>query len=220
MSSPADFLRSLPYFSALTDEGIEQVGKALQERSFVKGELLFLEGEPSPGLYIVKSGRVRIFKTSPEGKEQVLFIAQPGESFNDVPVFDGGPNPASASALEPTTIYIVPREALLKLIGNCPAALSIIRLLASRLRHLTRLVEDLSFRRVVSRVSKILLEHAAAEGNLTPAQRLTQQEMAAMAGTARDVVGRALKSLEKAGAIRIEGHRIILVNPKTLQEMI
>lgn len=220
MSSRADFLRSLPYFAALGSEEIERIEKDLIQRSFGKGETLFLEGEPCQGLYIVESGQIRIFKNSPEGREQVLLLAKPGDTFNDVPVFDGGPNPASASALEPSTVCIVPKDTALSLVADCPAALTIIRLFAARLRHLTLLVEDLSFRHVVNRLAKALLELAVVEGGPSPVPRLTQEEMASMVGTVRDVIGRALRALEKAGAIKIEGQRILIVDSEMLKGMI
>lgn len=217
--SLADFLKSLPYFTALGAEEIERIEKDILEYSLAKGEVLFLEGELCRGLYIVRSGQIRIFKSSLEGREQVLLIAKPGDTFNDVPVFDDGPNPASASALEPSTVLIIPKAKLLSLMADSPVALSILKVFARRLRHLTVLVEDLSFRHVVSRLAKTLLELAVTGQEPSPVQRLTQDEMAAMVGTVRDVIGRALKTLEKAGAIKIEGQRILVVDTKKLKEM-
>ncbi len=220
MSSLADFLRSVPYFTALSAEEIKRIENQVLERSFAKGEILFLEGEPCHGLYVVKSGRVRIFKSSPEGREQVLLIARQGDSFNDVPVFDGGPNPASASALEPSTVYVIPVESLLSLVADCPAAQAIIKLFAARLRHLITVVEDLSFRSVVSRLAKMLLDLAVIEGGSSPIPRLTQDEMATIVGSVRDVIGRALRTLEKTGAIKVEGQRILVIDPEKLRRMI
>ncbi len=217
--SLADFLKSLPYFTALGAEEIERIEKDILEYSLAKGEVLFLEGEPCRALYIVRSGQIRIFKSSLEGREQVLLIAKPSDTFNDVPVFDGGPNPASASALEPSTVLIIPKAKLLSLMADSPMALPILKVFAMRLRHLTVLVEDLSFRHVVSRLAKTLLELATTEQEPSPIKRLTQDEMAAMVGTVRDVIGRALKTLEKAGAIKIEGQRILVVDTKKLKEM-
>ncbi len=219
MTSLADFLRSVSYFTALSAEEIKRIENHVLERSFAKGEILFLEGEPCGGLYVVKSGWVRIYKSSPEGREQVLLIARPGDSFNDVPVFDGGPNPASASALESSTVYIIPKETLLALVADYPAALAIIKLLSTRLRHLTMVVEDLSFRSIVSRLARMLLSLAVAEGGPAPIPRLTQDEMAAIVGSVRDVIGRALRALERTGAIRIEGQRIFVEDTEKLREM-
>ncbi len=220
MPSCVDFLRSSPFFATLCADEIERIEKEIIELSFRKGEVLFLEGESCRGLYVVKSGQIRVFKSSPEGREQVLLIAKPGDSFNDVPVFDGGPNPASSSALEPSTVYIISKETLLSLVADCPAAQAIIKVFAKRLRHLTTVVEDLSFRRIVSRLAKLLLEMAVVEGGSSPIRRLTQEEMAAMVGSVRDVVSRALRDLERAGAIKVEKQRILVVDPQRLREML
>lgn len=220
MSTATEFLATIPYFADLKQAEIDRLSKAAREHSFDRGELLFLEGEPCLGLYVVKNGQVRIFKTSPDGKEQVLTIARTGDTFNDVPIFDGGPNPASASALERSAVFIIPKEGILTLIGDCPLAISILKGFARRLRHLTMLVEDLSFRRVVSRLAKILLASAVPADTAAPPHRFTQQEMAAMVGTARDVVGRALRDLERQGAIKMEGRRIIVINSKKLREIV
>ncbi|OGO19293.1 MAG: hypothetical protein A2144_08370 [Chloroflexi bacterium RBG_16_50_9] len=219
MLSVVGLLRALPYFESLSSDKIEQVAREVLELSFGRGQVLFLEGDPCRGLYVVKAGRVRVFKTSPEGREQVLRIAKVGDSFDEVPVFDGGPNPASASALESSVVYLIPREAMTSLIADCPAALAVIKLLTGRLRHLTSVVEELSFRSVVSRLAKLLLDMAVAENGPVPVHHLTQDEMAAMVGSVRDVIGRALKRMQVAGVIKIERHRILVIAPAKLREM-
>jgi CRP/FNR family transcriptional regulator len=135
-------------------------------------------------------------------------------------VFDGGLNPASASALEPSTVFIIPSETVLSLVDTCRPALAIIEMFALRLRHLATLVGDLSFRNVISRLAKVLLEVAVAEGESSAPPRLTQDEMAAMVGSVRDVIGRALRHLEREKALRIERGRIIVQNPEKLKEMV
>jgi CRP-like cAMP-binding protein len=161
---------------------------------------------------------VKVYKTSPEGREQVLRIMQPGDTFNEVPVFDGGENPASVEALDAVSLYVLPVEDMQRLILQVPAiSANVIRILASRLRHLVGLVEDLSFRHVTGRVAKILLQHGRDTG-ASPG-RLTQQEMATMAGTAREMVGRALKGLEQAGAIKMERGRIVILDREALERL-
>ncbi|MAE10634.1 MAG: hypothetical protein CL876_01710 [Dehalococcoidales bacterium] len=219
MPSLAGFLGSLPYFKEESPDEIEKIAVETLEHSFSRGEVLFFEGETCLGLYVVKSGSVRIFKSSPEGREQVLLVARQGESFNDVPVFDGGPNPASASAMETCSVYIVPKETMLSLLADSPSAQAIIELFARRLRHLSTIVEDLSFRSVVSRLAKMLLDTATVEEGASSELHLTQEEMATMVGSVRDVVGRALRALERAGAIKTEGQRIVVINADKLREM-
>jgi CRP/FNR family transcriptional regulator len=159
-----------------------------------------------------------VFKTSVEGKEQILSIVRPGESFNDVPIFDGGLNPVSAQAMGPVLLYGIKRTDIETVVKDHPQiALNIIKVLASRVRHLVSLVADLSFKHVVGRVAKILAEHV--DGEMSHGPRLTQQEMAAMAGTVREVVGRSLKELEEAGAIKLDHHRIVIMDKESLQNI-
>jgi signal-transduction protein with cAMP-binding, CBS, and nucleotidyltransferase domain len=113
MPIPSDFLKSIPYLKSLRKQEIERICKKTLELSFDKGQMILLEGDFGRGLYAVKTGKVRIFRTSQGGREQILRIAQGGETFNDVPVFDDGPNPANALALEPSVIYFIPKEELL-----------------------------------------------------------------------------------------------------------
>lgn len=163
---------------------------------------------------------MRVYRSSPDGREQVLFVARQNEAFNDVPVFDGGPNAASASALENSLVLLLPKEAVFQLLRDCPPAVSIIKVLAQRLRNMTTLVSDLSFRSVVSRLCKLLLELAVAQDGKTPPTRLTQEEMAAMVGSVRDVIGRALRLLEKRGAIAVRRQQIVVIDQLKLKELL
>ncbi|MFH1652099.1 MAG: Crp/Fnr family transcriptional regulator [Chloroflexota bacterium] len=212
-------LPALPYFAGLGPEEKEKLQRQVIRLDFDRGEIVFLEGHPCRGLYVVEKGQVRIYKSSPEGREQVLLIAGEGDSFNEVAVFDEGPNPASAAALTPSTVYLLPRETLLSLVADCPPARAIIKAFAMRLRHLTTVVEKLSFHSVVNRLAGLLLEMAVAEGGKAPVPRFTQDEMAGMVGSVRDVVGRALRILESHGAIKIEGRRLLVVDKEKLREM-
>lgn len=221
MNVPLDFLRQIPYFAGIPDRDLEHIRPLVHERSYPRGEMIILEGEPCEAIYFVQSGRVKVFKTSPEGKEQILRIMKAGDTFNEVPVFDEGPNPASVEALDTASLYILSAEEMQLLMRDLPAVShNVTRILAARLRHLVELVEDLSFRHVTGRVAKILLQHVRASGsNGEGAERLTQQQMATMAGTAREMVGRALKGLEQAGAIKMERGRIVIVNPAVLERL-
>lgn len=220
------FLQRHPYFSGLGLEGLESAASFLQEKSYDKGELIIIEGEPCQAMYFIKSGRVRILKTSAEGKEQVLRMMAEGESFNEVPVFDGGKNPATVETMMPCTLYILSKKDLLALIRNYPdIALAVLKNMALNLRHLVSLVEDLSFRHVSSRVAKILLQYSKPGETLfepLPAEegKLTQQQIASIVGTAREVVGRSLKALEREGAIRISRGKIEILDSRILARKI
>jgi len=219
MAIQVEFLKSIPYFSGLSPAELDFIRKLVFEKTAARGEVILIEGEPAETLYFVASGAVKVFKTSAEGKEQILNIVRPGESFNDVPIFDGGLNPASAQAMGPVVLYGIRKNDLKVILRDHPqVAMNIIKVLAERVRQLVSLVEDLSFRHVIGRVAKILLEQAGDGTGSKP--RLTQQEMAAMAGTAREVVGRSLKALEEGGAIRLERHRIVITDRAALKELI
>jgi CRP/FNR family transcriptional regulator len=214
-----DFLEKTTYFKGLSTTELDAIGKLVVERTIERGEMLFLEGESVGTLCFVVSGAVKSFKTSSEGKEQIICILRPGDSFNDVPAFDGDPSPVSAQAMTALVVYEISRNDLAAIIRDNPkVALNVIRVLAGRVRHMVSLVEDLSFRHVIGRVAKILLENAGDGAG--PGPRLTQQEMAAIAGTAREVVGRSLKTLEDEGAIKLDRHRIVISNKKTLENMV
>jgi len=204
-------LRAIPEFRALSDAELEHVRMVTRERHIQRGQLLLIEGQPGDRLYYLKSGQVKVYKVSPDGKEQVLHIFQAGETFNEVPVFDGGLNPASAMTLEDGVAYALHRADIQRLLAEHPTiALAVIQVLASRLREMVGLVEDLSFKHVSARVAKSLLLHSEAIEGRT-ARRLTQQELAALVGTAREVVGRVLKAMEHDGIIALDlGHITIL----------
>ena len=210
-------LAAQPYFKTLNGAELERLARVLIERAYAKDESVFLEGEPSQGLYIVGAGSVKISKLSAEGREQILRYMVELESFNEVAVFDGGPNPAHAVAAQAnTSVWILPRAAIVELIQQRPdVALAIIQTLGARLRHLVGLVEDLSLRQVSARLAKLLLEIATGQG---PA--LTQHEMAARLGTVREMISRSLKQLEARGLIQVEHGKIIILDQAGLEKLI
>jgi len=218
MAIDVELLKSIPYFSDLSPAELDSIKEFIFERTAESGDLILLEGEPAEAMYFVASGVVKAFKTSADGKEQILNFVRPGEPFNDVPVFDGGPNPASVQAMGPVVLYGIRNRDLEVILRDHPqVSLNVTRVLSQQVRHLVSLVEDLSFRHVIARVAKILLEYAS--DGTGPKPKLTQQEMAAMAGTAREMVGRSLKSLEDEGVIRLERQRVVITDKEALREI-
>lgn len=219
MAIGLDFLKSIPYFVGLNATELESIGKLVVAKTAERGEIIILEGEKAAALQLVFSGVLKAFKTSADGKEQILSIIRPGESFNDVSVFDNNPSPVSIQTMGPVVLYEIRKNDLEAILNEHPQiARNVINVLAGRIRNMVSLVEDLSFRNVIGRVAKILLENAG-DGAGTAGARLTQQEMAAMAGTAREVVGRSLKVLEDDGAIKLDRHRIIIRNKEALKNV-
>jgi len=211
-----ELVRSVPYFAHLDQTALRAIAQGATSRQYSKGEILFLEGDPCAGLCIVEKGRVKLYKVSREGREQVVKLQSPGEFFNEVAVFDGGPNPVSAMAALESTLWIIDRDTMLDLLTRHPAiAVGIIENLAAHARHLLSLVEDLSLRTVSSRVAKLLVSEAVGDDQAPP--RMTQQEMAAQLGTVREMVSRVLHSFEEEGLVRFDRHRIVILDREGLE---
>jgi CRP/FNR family transcriptional regulator len=219
MAVNVDSIGKLKYFAGIEQDRLIGLAPIFNTKSYSKGQTIIAEGDAGQSLHFVNSGVVKLFKTSPEGKEQMIEIVRPGESFNDIAIMGNSTSPYSAQALGISTeiLWIHKADILSFLEKNWKAALNALEVVAHQASSLLVLIEDLSFKNVTGRVAKILLQNLAPgpEGN----QKLTQYEMAAMAGTAREVVGRSLKSLEDSGAIGIERHRIIVKNKDYLRQL-
>ncbi len=192
----------------------------IQRRHATRGEFLFIQGQEAAGLWLLEKGRVRIYTSDAEGHEQTLQIIGPGESFNEVPFFDLGPEPATAAVLEDSRLLVVPQVRRDVVLGQVPELARLAaEQFAARLRQAVSLIADLSFRQVSGRVALVLLQAVephmgVGAGNAT--HPVTQREIAEMAGTSREVVARALRRLEREGLIRIERGRILILDREGL----
>ena len=208
------FLAELP--SDLRD----QLEKIARRQSLAPGEVLALEGDACKGLYLVVEGCVKISKVSSAGREQVLLLAHVGESFADASAFLHEPMPACVVAAEKSMLYLIPIAVLDELIATEPRfARAVINHLSQKLQHVVQVVEDLSFRNVRARVAKILLQSRFPQAGLGAGignRALTQSDIADLAGTAREVVSRALGALENHGLIRVAHGQIEILDPQGL----
>jgi CRP/FNR family transcriptional regulator len=219
LTHTATLLRAVPYFAHLNEAELKQVALRLTERSWSEGQIVFLEGDECAGLHLVVSGQARIYRVSPEGREQVLAVLGPGDSCNEVPAVDNGPNPASCVALESTTFWVFSYRALNDLRYEIPDLNeAIITSLAARCRQLVHRVYNLSFLSVNARVASFLIEQADRDRPLNR-RRWTQEEIAAEVGTVREMVARALHQLEQDGLICKDRHRIHIVDREGLHTL-
>jgi CRP/FNR family cyclic AMP-dependent transcriptional regulator len=222
-SSKVDLLRRVSYFAGLSDALLAELAALSGERRYARGQVIFLEGEPCAGLHIVAEGAVRVYRMSPQGREQVLEQLGPGKTFNDVAVLDGGPNPASAMALTDAVLLLVSRDGIRRLAQAYPElAWALIESIAGRARHLVAMVEDLSLRSVRARLAKLLLaqaQHSAGQARIERDRMVTQAEMAARLGTVREMIGRALRELADDGLIAFDRHRIIILDRARLADV-
>ena len=218
MTTTLESLHQVPYLASLDEALAMELTHSLVKRSLDRGQILLLEEQPCAGLFMILQGRIKIFKVSPQGREQALHFLGPGDAFNEVAVLDGGPNPASAMATTSATVWGLAREPLLNLIArHPPLAQSVIAHLASRTRHLVSLVEDLSFRTVLSRLAHLLLQELGSTSRAP--QHWTHQEMASRLGTSREVVSRALGQMEVMGLLSRERHQLIILDRDALQRL-
>jgi len=223
LTQRVSFLRSVPLFARLSDEALTRLAREMTERAVSRGEQIVMEGEPADAVYLIAAGQMRVYRLSPDGREQVLTHLGPGEAFHLVAALDGGLHPASTSAWTAGTLYVLRRERFLELLQQEPSvALSLLRHFAARLRYLTALAEELGVRTVRARLARLLLQQAQQSartgGARVSARRFTREEMAAQIGTVREVVGRTLRAFEDEGLVRMERHRIIVLDPAALEE--
>jgi len=193
---------------------------------FSAGELLFSEGEPCNGLHIIARGRVRIFKTSVSGREQVLAVNGPGESIAEVPVFDGGPYPASALAIEDAEIAFISRRDFQAYCMEHPeVALKVLQVVGVRLRRLVEIIEELSFTTIRQRLIAVLLKLAQNEGRKTERGiefllPSTHQELANQLGTVRELISRNLMRLQAEGLLDVDARQIVVKDVKGLNALL
>ena len=202
-------LRENRYLKGLDNEVLETLAKQTRLLSYASEESIIHEGQPGPGLFIVETGRVKIFRGSPAGREMIINVLEDGASFNEVPVFDQGDNPANVAAVMETRLWLVDAEALRGVIvEHPPAAQQIIINLSQNLRMLVTKVAELSFYTVTARLARLLWKLPESQLAASGSARLTQDDLAARVGTVREVVSRSLKELENYGAIEVQRGKI------------
>jgi CRP-like cAMP-binding protein len=213
-----DLLKRLPYFAQLSPPALEQLAAYALQRSYAPGAVIFTEGEASAGLWLLEDGHVKIYKLAPDGREHVLRLFGPGETFNEAAALDRGPYLANAAAVDEVRAWIIPADQLLSQVSADPAmALALIYGLAQRLRQLVLQVEDLALRSVTARLARFILEQAENPALTDPA--VTRALIAAHLATTPETISRALRALEQAGAIRFDRHRIVIEKAGLLREL-
>ena len=212
-------IASIIYFEGIVEAELTYVAQNSLLKTFSAGELLFLEGEPAQGLWIVETGHIKIFKLNPDGGEHILHLRGPGKTFNDIAALDGGDNPANASALSAEAqVWLIPSETLTYVLThNAQVALNVIRLLAMRVRSLVGQIEDLALYSVIVRLARFLLKQAEDPSLSGPG--VTRTAIAAHINTTPQTISNVLHSLEEAGAIQFDRHRIIIVNERILRSI-
>ena len=205
------------YFRTLDDNLRAELVAQVVQRSFASGETLFIEGGRSAGLWIVETGSVKVYRTSLEGREHIIRFFGPGDSFNEIPALDGGPNPVSAETLSDVTAWVLPTSALQAAIrSDLTLMQNIVDGLSSRIRMLVKQIETLALLSVPARLAQFLL--AQAKASASDEEGITRAAIAAHLATTPETVSRVLRTMEEAGAIQFDRHRIVIVDENLLRD--
>jgi CRP/FNR family transcriptional regulator, dissimilatory nitrate respiration regulator len=221
MSDIQDTMIHAPLFGGLSREELTRIGNIAQQKNYERGQAIFWEGDPGIGFYMVADGKVKIYKTSADGKEQILHIYGPGHPFGEVPVFSGNRFPANAQALEKSRLLFFPRKDFIHLISRHPSlALNMLAVLSMRLRQFTVQVENLSLKEVPARLASYLIylstEQAVAEVVDLP---ISKGQLASLLGTIPETLSRIFNKMSQQQLISVEGGRIGLLNRDALEDL-
>jgi CRP/FNR family transcriptional regulator len=222
----AAVLEKTALFSSLSQPELQLLAARTVRKMFSAGEVLFNEDEPCKGLHIISRGQVRIFKTSSSGREQVLAVNVAGESVAEIPVFDDGPYPASAMAIEETEIAFISRKDFRDYcLAHPEVALKVLAFVGARLRRLVSIIEELSFTTTRQRLVSVLVRLAQSHGRKTergievllPG---SNQELANQLGTVREVISRNLMRLQAEGLVEVDARQIVIKDAKGLAALL
>lgn len=216
-ADPISVLNKVSLFADLSEAELRALAARTSRRAAAGGERIFDEGEPCEGLFVVESGAVKIFKTSASGREQVLAVEGPGGIVAELPVFDGGPYPASGSAVHDTELLFVSKRDFRSLCLEHPeVSLKVLKSVGRRLRGLVGLIEELSFTTVRHRLAALLVRYAKSEGKpLAQGLEFTipaNHELASQIGTVRELVSRNLSRFQAEGLIRMDGKTVLVLD--------
>ena len=218
-----DVLRQTPLFSGLDDDAAASLRSSLSENRLRRGEILFREGDSGDRLYVVMDGKIKLGRSSPDGRENLMAVLGPGQMFGELSLFDPGPRSLTATAVTDVTMLSLGHAALLSwLTGHPDVARNLLGQLAARLRRTNDVVADLVFSDVPGRVAKALLDLASrfgrqADDGLHVHHDLTQEELAQLVGASRETVNKALADFANRGWLRLEPRSVVLVDVERIQ---
>ena len=213
-----DVLRKTPLFATLPDDDLRRVADLAVPRRFAKKEAVFREGDRADGFFIVASGKVKVFKLSGEGKEQILHVLEAGHTFAEAVIFEGGGYPAHAEALTDAELFFLPKRPFVDLLERHPkVAIRMLASLSRWLKRMTDLVESLSLKDVETRLVFYLSDELKARG-IPPKDgaelelAIGKNVLASRLGTVPETFSRALKKLQDDGLIDVRGKRIRILS--------
>lgn len=215
-------LAKMPLFHKLQDSALRMLDSILVEQEFSRGENIFLEGDAAAGFYILTKGRVKVYKLSADGKEQILHIAGVKELLGAVSAFAGSPYPAHADALEKTKAFFFPRKDFQKMIQEEPSiVMNMMANLSMRLQHFTRMIEDLSLKEVPGRLAAYLLYLSSQSADSSNVEiDISKGQLASLLGTIPETLSRILRRMNEKGILEVHGRKVKLMNKKLLNDIV
>jgi len=220
-------LRKVSVFQELSQVQLQMLYDLVTLRSFQAGEIIFTQGQQGDAIFFVVGGRVKIMVTSPDGREKIIKVMEPGQVFGEVVLFDGGPYPATAQALDECQVGVLRNADVYALLRqNSELAISLLQLLARRLKMAQRQLHDLALKDVFTRVTQLVCELAESEGTVLPCGsvqlnlRLTREELAQLVGTSRETLTRVLSELRQMGLLNVERNLVLIPSLARLREVI
>ena len=221
MDKILNIISTIPLFNGLPEDQIVAIKKIAVEKKINKGEIIFSEGDEGNGFFVVADGRVKVFKVSTEGKEQILHIFGPGQPFGEVPVFAGQKFPANAQAIDRTRVLFFPRASIVNLISANPSlALNMLAVMSKKLRQFAVQIENLSLKEMPARLASylIFLADEQNKGDLVTL-KISKGQLASTLGTIPETLSRAFAKLSGQNLINVDGKKITLLDRRGLENL-
>ena len=221
MKKILDIISTIPLFNGLPDDQLEAIKKIALEKQVNKGELVVSEGDDGKGFFVIAEGRIKVFKVSAEGKEQILHIFGPGQPFGEVPVFAGQKFPANAQAIDNAKLLFLPRAAIVDLIAANPSlALNMLAEMSRKLRLFAVQIENLSLKEMPARLASYLIHLADEQGaDQIVTLKISKGQLASILGTIPETLSRIFAKLSGNNLIRVEGKKITLLDRGGLEDL-
>lgn len=215
-----DHLAGVSLFKGLSAENLEELAMIVTDQEFKRGQVIFNEGDDGVGFFVVITGRIKIYKMSAEGKEQILHLPGPGDTFAEVAVFTGSSYPAFAVALEKSRLFFFPKKSFIDSIRANPSlAMNMLASLSMRLKRFSRMIEALSLKEVPGRLAAHLLYLSEQSGDTQVVLDITKVHLASLLGTIPETLSRILGKMSKQGLIRTDGPHIAILDLDGLDDL-
>ena len=221
MENILNIISAIPLFNGLPDDQLSAIRQIAVEKQYNKGQTIFSEGDETKGLFVVVDGRVKIYKVSSEGKEQILHIIEVGQSFGEVTVFTGQQMPANAQTLTKTHLLLFARNEFVDLVSsNSSLALNLLGIMSKKLRQFAAQIENLSLKEIPARLASYLIYLSQEQGSEDAVVlKISKGQLASLLGTIPETLSRMFAKLSGQNLIRVEGPKIVLLDRDGIESL-